>query len=884
MMLGVGTRLGSYEILTLLGAGGMGEVYRAHDSRLGRDVALKILPEAFRSDPERLARFEREARALAALNHPNIAAIYGIEEQPGATALVLEFVEGETLADIIHRSEASSRKSEGAVLQTSHFRLQTSGGLPVAEALSVARQIADALDAAHEKGIIHRDLKPANIKITPGEVVKVLDFGLAKAIDPVHAGLSAADLSNSPTMSTGGTRAGMILGTAAYMSPEQARGLAVDRRTDIWAFGCVLYELLTGRVAFPGDTVSDVIAGILTRDVDWGALPPETPPMLVRLLRRCIEKDQKRRLRDIGDVRLDLLEIESTPRGTVSSTSGSAPAVREVQFHRLTDFSGLKESPTISPDGKMVAFVAVVGGKRQIWIRLLAGGALLQVTRDDADHEQPRWAQDSSTLIYYTPSPRRDEPGTVWEVSALGGWPRRVVEALGGGDISHDGTRIALFQLVDGQRALMTVARDGSRAERVATMPPGDGYTWPRWSPDDRTIAFQRTSAVGFEVAIEMVSVVTGERRPIYRSEWIMGFCWLPDGSGVICSSSHGSTLLYPPVFNLRTVDRDGRHDRPLTFGDQSYVHPDVHPAGRLLIGRIRSQSDIWKVPVGGTPAQNARQAIRITRQTGQVQTPTASPDGREVAYLSDNGGHGNLWVAKTDGSSSIRQLTFETDAAVVIGIPKWSPAGSQIVFLMTRAGQSGLWTVHPDGSGLRQMVERGWGPAWSSDGRWLYYRSPVTGDIHKVPVDGGEPVVVNTAPVAAPLAADGSTLYSSIALRSEIFGLWALETEIARASPEDGPHETLARVSGDRIPGIPPVLLPVLSPDGRWLAGPLIDGATTNLWAIPTSGGDWKQITDFGDRSTVIARSVSWSPDSGHIYAAIADTETDILLLNGLL
>jgi eukaryotic-like serine/threonine-protein kinase len=268
MMLGVGTRLGSYEILTLLGAGGMGEVYRAHDSRLGRDVALKILPEAFRSDPERLARFEREARALAALNHPNIAAIYGIEEQPGATALVLEFVEGETLADIIHRSEASSRKSEGAVLQTSHFRLQTSGGLPVAEALSVARQIADALDAAHEKGIIHRDLKPANIKITPGEVVKVLDFGLAKAIDPVHAGLSAADLSNSPTMSTGGTRAGMILGTAAYMSPEQARGLAVDRRTDIWAFGCVLYELLTGRVAFPGDTVSDVIAGILTRDVD----------------------------------------------------------------------------------------------------------------------------------------------------------------------------------------------------------------------------------------------------------------------------------------------------------------------------------------------------------------------------------------------------------------------------------------------------------------------------------------------------------------------------------------------------------------------------------------------------------------------------------------
>jgi serine/threonine protein kinase/WD40 repeat protein len=860
MMLGVGTRLGSYEILTLLGAGGMGEVYRAHDSKLGRDVALKILPEAFRSDPERLARFQREARALAALNHPNIAAIYGIEEQPDATALVLEFVEGETLADIIRRRAT-----------------------PLDEAIGIMKQIADALDAAHKKGIIHRDLKPANIKITPGDVVKVLDFGLAKAIDTVHAGLSAADLSNTPTMSIGGTRAGKILGTPAYMSPEQARGLALDRRTDVWAFGCVLYELLTGRLVFPGDTISDVIAGILTRDVDWGALPPETPPMLLRLLRRCVEKDQKRRPRDIGDVSLDLLEIESTPRGAVSSTGVSAAAVREVQFHRLTDFSGLKESPAISPDGKMVAFVAVVGGKRQIWIRLLAGGALLQVTRDDADHEQPRWAQDSSTLLYYTPSGRRDKPGTVWEVSALGGWPRRVAEALDGGDISHDGKRIALFQLVDGQRALMTVARDGSRAERVATMPPGDVYTWPRWSPDDRTIAFQRTSAVGFEIAIELVSVVTGEARTIYRSDWLMGFCWLPDGSGIICSSSRGSTLMYPPVFNLRTVDRDGQHDRPLTFGDQSYIHPDVHSGGRLLIGRIRSQSDIWKVPVGGAPAENARQAIRITRQTGQVQAPTASPDGREVAYLSDNGGHGNLWVARTDGPSSNRQLTFETDATVVVGVPKWSPAGNQIVFLMTRAGQTGLWTVRPDGSGLRQMVERGWGPAWSSDGRWLYYRSPVTASIYKVPADGGESVVVNTSTNAAPLAADGTTLFAAITRGSEIFGFWATEHEIARACPEDGPYETLARMSGDRLPGIPPVLLMVPSPDGRWLAAPLIDGATTNIWALPSSGGDWKQITDFGDRSTMIARSVSWSPDSGHIYAAIAETETDILLLNGL-
>ena len=289
-----GTQLGPYQIATVVGIGGMGEVYRAHDSRLSRDVALKMLPAAFRSDPDRLSRFEREARALAALNHPNIATIYGLEQHDGIHVLVLELVDGQTLAEII----------DGVV----HTRQR----MPITEAIGIARQIADALDLAHERGIVHRDLKPANIKVTTSGLVKVLDFGLAKAMDSsASADASAADLSQSPTTPAGLTQPGIILGTAAYMSPEQARGKPVDKRTDVWAFGCVLYEMLTGRTAFPGETLSDTIVAILERSPDWSALPSGMPPLVSRLLRRCLEKDVRKRLRDIGDARVDLEEISA---------------------------------------------------------------------------------------------------------------------------------------------------------------------------------------------------------------------------------------------------------------------------------------------------------------------------------------------------------------------------------------------------------------------------------------------------------------------------------------------------------------------------------------------------------------------------------------------
>src|SRR5712664_3599115 len=396
-----GTKLGPYEIVAPLGAGGMGEVYRARDTKLGREVALKLLPPLFAADADRVARFKREAQLLASLNHPHIGAIYGFEDAGNVPALVLELVEGDTLYDRVRR-----------------------GPLPLPEALAVAQQIADALDAAHRTAIIHRDLKPSNIKITPDGVVKVLDFGLAKAL---AAEASGSDLSKSPTLTVGGTTAGMILGTAAYMSPEQARCRPVDKRTDIWAFGCVLFGMLTGTSAFGRGTGTDTIVAVVGAEPDWKSLPADTPVSIRRLLTRCLQKDAKRRLHDIADARIEIEDARATPvepapgprprrrsrlalpalsLGIVTALvllwvardrfgRPAAKASPDTRVTRLTDLPGLEESPAISPDGRSVAFTAGVGGKRQIFVQLIAGGAPLQITRDAVDHEFPRWSPDS---------------------------------------------------------------------------------------------------------------------------------------------------------------------------------------------------------------------------------------------------------------------------------------------------------------------------------------------------------------------------------------------------------------------------------------------------------------------------------------------------------
>ncbi|MBI4265380.1 MAG: serine/threonine-protein kinase [Acidobacteria bacterium] len=414
MPLFTGSRLGVYEIVAEIGAGGMGVVYRARDTRLNRDVALKILPDVFAFDGDRLARFEREAQVLASLNHPNIAAIHGLEEAPPAgtgqaavKALVLELVEGPTLADRI-----------------------ADGPIPLEEALPIVRQIADALEAAHDVGIVHRDLKPANIKLRPDGTVKVLDFGLAKVLEPAGAAVeaTAAPTITSPAM----TRVGVILGTAAYMAPEQARGKAVDRRADIWAFGCVLFEMLTGRRAFDaGETVSDAVAAILKNDPDWKALPPDTPPHIITLLRRCLQKDPQKRLPHVGLARIEIDDAIAAPLEQPSRTPGlSSQALRErlwraaalsiavaggvvglwsVRSTSPLTFEARLEINTppgsaayfaMSPDARHVVFQATTDGQTQLWLRSLDAEEARPIP-GTTGAISPFWSPDSRAIGFF---------------------------------------------------------------------------------------------------------------------------------------------------------------------------------------------------------------------------------------------------------------------------------------------------------------------------------------------------------------------------------------------------------------------------------------------------------------------------------------------------
>ncbi len=418
MTLAAGTKIGPYEILSPLGVGGMGEVYRARDAKLNRDVAIKVLPEAVAEDADRLARFQREAQVLASLNHPHIAAIYGLEKAGNVEALVLELVEGETLAERIAQ-----------------------GPMPVDEALAVARQIADALEAAHEKGVVHRDLKPANVKVTPEGKVKVLDFGLAKALS---GDASSPDQTHSPTLTAAATQAGVVLGTAAYMSPEQARGKAVDKRADIWAFGAVLYEMLSGHKAFEGETVSDTLAAVLRADIDWSRLPAGTPAAVRGVLRRCLDRDPKHRLRDIGDARIALEDLASSGSGSAAPPSEAlgpaasrpiwpwaagivaaalvgALAARWTLSPRRALARPVRfeigapsvSTAAISPDGRQLA----IASRGHLLVRDLDRLELREIAGADGV-VRPFWSPDSRTIAY-------GAKGKLWKVSAETGLGRR---------------------------------------------------------------------------------------------------------------------------------------------------------------------------------------------------------------------------------------------------------------------------------------------------------------------------------------------------------------------------------------------------------------------------------------------------------------------------
>jgi serine/threonine protein kinase/Tol biopolymer transport system component len=895
MSLTPGVRLGPYEVTALIGHGGMGEVYRARDSKLNRDVALKVLPEGFALDHERLARFKREARVLASLSHPNIGAIFGFEESDGVQALVLEMVEGPTLAERISQRP-----------------------IPLDEVLVIARQTANGIEAAHEHGIIHRDLKPANIKVRKDGTVKVLDFGLAKAATDER---EQPDLSQLATITMAETRDAVILGTPAYMSPEQARGKPLDKRTDIWAFGCVLYEMLTRRLVFSGDTVADTISAILEREPDWQKLPENTPPEIRRLLKRSLEKDPSRRLHDIADARLEIEEAMvavpagSTTKGrtgiagrwfvwlaiiaaavviaTAFSLLKSSPNLspQPVRITRLTDLAGLEEAPAISPDGRSIAFTGSVGKTSQVFVQLMARGAALQLTHDDADHQYPRWSPDSSSIIYFSPAKTGEGEGALWEVPALGGRPRRLATSLGGADVNTSNGRLTYFRLTAERIQLVNAPPDESSSDLISEFPPEtyhlySHYLYPRWSPDGKWIAFQRGDSIRFDLFV--VPSSGGEPRQLTRdNSMIDGFSWLPNSEGILYSSSRASTMPYLPTLSLWEVRLSDGTLRQITSNEASYLHPDIARNGTTVVSRMQLRTDIWKFPVQGAPEENVRRGIRITNQTSHVLTPTAGPGAKEVAFLSDKGGHANLWVINTETSEQ-RQITDERDPNIAVGVPVWSPDGRSIAFVYSRGNPGltfGIWLVSPDGSNLRQVANPGLGPAWSNDGKWLYYAtrgSSTVPDVmmKKIPADGGAAVTVTEEKLRNVIGVDGSTVYYMF---ERPLADGKPEFEIRALSAENAPFRVVARIPSSRVP-VWQIVNPALSPDGKWLAQALTDRSTTNIWVLSTATGEWRQVTDFEQRPIFIARRVSWSSDGREIFAAVGEGDADIVRLEGLL
>jgi Tol biopolymer transport system component len=413
---------------------------------------------------------------------------------------------------------------------------------------------------------------------------------------------------------------------------------------------------------------------------------------------------------------------------------------------------------------------------------------------------------------------------------------------------------------------------------RIAELPTRH-YDCPRWSPDGKQIAFQQGD--GFRSEVHVVGAVAASK-PVaitHESKVIRGLAWLPDGSGVVYATSRGSTFPYLPPLSLWEARLDGRQ-RQLTSPEASYEQPDVHKSGTVSVSRVRMDHDIWAYPFDGAVSTPGR-GRQVTRQTGEVLTPTVSPDGRDVAYLSDEGGHGNVWIKSA--ADPARQITFENDPNVTIGVPAWSPDGRWIAYVSSKGNVGlvfGIWLIHPDGSENHQLVPKGISPTWSEDDQWVYYVEAPNSQILRVPASGGDPEPVRSEPARNIIGVDGSTVYYVVD-RALMDGRKQVEF---RAAPHgDGPARTILTVPESRVPPWQ-VANPSLSPDGRWLAMPLTDGFTTNVWAISTEDGRVRRVTDFGDRATFIARRVSWSSDGRSILAAIGEGDADIAMLDGLI
>ncbi len=786
-----GTRIGPFEILSAIGAGGMGEVYRARDTRLGRDVALKILPAEFAADPTRLARFRREAQLLASLNHPRIAAIYGIEESEGQVALALELVDGDDLAARIAR-----------------------GRLPVDEAIAIARQIAEGLEAAHERGIVHRDLKPANVKVTPDGAVKLLDFGLAKAYEG-DAASSAPNEAGSATVTRHATEAGVVLGTAAYMSPEQARGRAVDKRSDNWAFGVLCYELLTGRRLFGGETASDTIANVLTREVDYTQLPAETPPAVVALIGRALERDATRRLRDIGEARIVLSDVGAASSsgtrvvrarsrfgwGALAATATLLAAlgvgawvaerralpppapVLTLGIDAGTDtalagvgWAGLNwvgHTAVVSPDGLHLVFIArgSVGGPWQLYSRRLAGlnasalkgtegaispffspdsrsvgffarGQLMKVALDDGSvsaicpAEEPRggaWADDGT--IVFAPRPE----GPLYRVPAGGGTPAQATTLdTTAGELSHRWPQ----PLPGGAGFLFSVhtASDASRPGAIAAWRPRDNKRvtvhsaglGPRYVSSGHLLYVQegRLFAAPFDRdALRMTGAATPVVSDVASAVVHGGAQFSVSANGLLVyRRSRGTNRV------LQWIDLAGQV-QPLRSAAADYRELRIGPDGArfLVVIGEGAQSDIWVF-------ESSRDTMtRLTFHPDNDWSPIWSPDGRYIVYGSwrQDVGAFNIFLQRSDGAGEPVRLTTSRRGQLPVA---WHPGGRYVI--VSEQGESTgfdlmLLPVEPSPGGAwtagapRALVATGANELageFSPDGRWVAYTSDESG------------------------------------------------------------------------------------------------------------------------------------------------------------
>jgi Tol biopolymer transport system component len=763
-----GQSLGQYRLDALLGAGGMGEVYRSHDARLGRDVAIKILPLAFTSHPDRLARLAREARMLAALNHPNICAIYGFEEAAGVRFLVLELVEGATLAQKL--AHASNLHPSG-------------GGLPLGQVLGITRQIAEALEVAHDKGIIHRDLKPANVKITPDGAVKVLDFGLAKIVGGDRA---SSDLSSAP-LEDGVKREGPIIGTAAYMSPEQARGLTVDKRTDIWAFGCVLYEMLTGRLAFSGDTTSDSIAKILEREPDWSALPATTPAPIRRLLLRCLKKDSKLRLRDIGDVRIEIDAIDEMLPGIPDvQRAPAAPAnawlkwqpwvalialaggvvaweawrsvpievagnpLANATFARLTDWQGTEEQVDISPDGRFVVFVADRLGQFDIWVSQLGTGTFANLTPDIPPMVTPGNVLRSlgfngdGSEIWFNPSGNPAQHKVL--VPLTGGAPRPFLAAGSSTPSwSPQNTQLAYIGATAPGDPLFLADRTGGNPVKLDVNGPskeGVHTHNPVWSADGRWIYFVHGTGPTGRMDVWRMQPSGKLLEQLTRNHTDVNFL-APLDSRTVLYVARAEDWSGPWLWAL---DVETKITRRVTVGLEQYTSVAASRDGRRVVATVaKPTASLWQVPLGGASVDD-HDAQPYPMKTDRALAPRFAGASLFYLSLSTRGTGDGLWRVQ---AGEAFEVTKGADSAFTEP-PAVSPDGRSVAVGVRQGGQRHLALMSADGTNARTVAASidiqgvvGQGAAdWSPDGsRIVVSGKDVDGPgLFVIPVDGGTP------------------------------------------------------------------------------------------------------------------------------------------------